>query len=195
MAMMAAIPAWVSTAAAIGGTVMQLMGAERQADSMRRTAQQNAENARIAAEANKAQTDYAAGQADAAGQHAALAQRRKAELMLSRAQAVAAASGGGPLDESLMAGILGEGEKAAQYATYESGERSAGLRYRGQVGAYEANARGRSEIKSANRQADATVMGALGKAGMSLFSRFDPGGLPTAESLGGKTGGYSYYGE
>ena len=150
MAMMAAIPAWVQVA----GTVMSLMGSLNQADNMRKTAAQNAENARIAAEANKVQTDYAAGQADAAGQHEAEAKRHKAELMLSRAQAVAAASGGGPLDESLMSGILGEGETAAGYSIYESTEKAKGLRYRGQVGMYEANAKGRSEIDSANRQAN-----------------------------------------
>lgn len=181
--------------ASVGGTVLSLMGGLDQADQMRKTAAQNAENTRIAAEASKVQTDYAAGQADAAGQHEAEAKRRKAELMLSRAQAVAAASGGGPLDESLMSGILGEGETAAGYSLYESSERAKGLRYRGQVGAYEANAKGRSEIESANRQADATIMGGIGRAGTSLFGRFDPDGMPTVESLGGRTGGYSYYGE
>lgn len=187
MAMMAAIPAWVQVAS----TVLSLAGSMSQADSMRKTAAQNAENARIAAEANKVQTDYAAGQADAAGQHEAEAKRRKAELMLSRAHAVAAASGGGPLDESLMSGILGEGETAAGYSSYESTEKAKGLRYRGQVGMYEANAKGRSEIESANRQADATVMGAFGKAGMSMFSRFDPGGMPDAGNYQVGTKGYS----
>ncbi len=173
------------------GTVMSLMGSLSQADNMRKTAAQNAENARIAAEANKVQTDYAAGQADAAGQHQAAANRRKAELMLSRAQAVAAASGGGPLDESLMSGILSEGETAAGYSLYESSERAKGLRYRGQVGAYEANAKGRSEIESANRQADATVMGGLGRAGMSLFGRFNPGDVPGAYPQGNNPDEYS----
>ena len=126
----------IANVVSIGGTVLSLMGSLSQADQMRQTAARNAENARIAAEANKVQTDYAAGQADAAGQHQAAANRRKAELMLSRAQAVAAASGGGPLDESLMSGILSEGETAAGYSLYESSERAKGLRSRGQVGAY-----------------------------------------------------------
>ena len=72
------------------GTVMSLMGASSQADNMRRAAAQNAENARITAEANQRQLDYSAGQDLAAGQHEAEAKRRKSELMLSRAQAISA---------------------------------------------------------------------------------------------------------
>lgn len=170
-------------------TVMSLMGASSQSDNMRRAAAQNAENARITAEANQRQLEYSAGQDQAAGQHEAEAKRRKAELMLSRAQAVSAASGGGPLDESLIAGIVGEGEREAGYSIYSSEEAAAGKRYRGQVGAYQANASGRAEIENANRTARATMLGAYGKAGMSLFSRFAPSDFPKADV------GYTYYGQ
>lgn len=179
-----AIPAWLSTAMTVGSTVMSLMGASSQAASMRRTAAANAENARITADANKQQADYAAGQDLAAGQRAAEAKRHKADLMLSRAQAVAAASGGGPLDESLIAGITGEGEKDAGYSLYTSKESAAGKQYRGNVGVYEANARSRVDIESANRTADATMLGAYAKAGTSLFSRFAPSDFPTAGDRG-----------
>jgi len=104
--------------------------------------------------------------------------------MRSRAQAVAAASGGGPLDESLIAGITGEGEKDAGYSLYTSKESAAGKRYRGNVGVYEANARSRADIESANRTADATMLGAYAKAGTSLFSRFAPSDFPTAGDRG-----------
>jgi hypothetical protein len=153
-----------------GGTLMQLFGGMDQADNMRRAAAQNAENARITAEANKKQLDYQAGQEEAAGQHQAEAARRKAALMLSRATAVAAASGAGGLDESLIKGITGEGEREAGFASYGSRERAAGLRYRGDVGTYEANAKGRQGIDEANRMADATIMGSLGKAGFGLMA-------------------------
>lgn len=184
MALVAAgMPA--ATAATVSGvvsgisTVMSLMGASSQADNMKRAAAQNAENARITADANKQQADYAAGQDLAAGQREAEAKRHKAALMLSRAQAVAAASGGGPLDESLIAGITGEGETDAGYSLYASKEAAAGKQYRGNVGVYEANARSRAEIDSANRTADATMLGAYAKAGTSLFSRFAPSDFPT----------------
>lgn len=172
-------PMLIAQMVSAAGTVVSLMGASSQADNMRRSAAQNAENARITAEANQRQLDYSAGQSEAAGQHEAEAKRRKAELMLSRAQAVSAASGGGPLDESLIAGIVGEGEREAGYSLYASKEDAAGKRYRGQVGAYQANASGRTEIESANRTADATMLGAYAKAGTSLFGRFAPSDFPT----------------
>ena len=175
----------------VGGTIMQLVGAHDQADKMRAAAAQNAENARIAAAANQQQLDYAAGQEEAAAQHAAEKERRKAALMLSRAQAVAAASGAGPLDESLMRGIIGEGEREVGYRMYEGAERAKGLRYRGQIGAYEADAKGRQGIAEANAAADATIMGAWGKAaigGLGGMSRLSPGPI-------GNDRGYSYYGD
>lgn len=177
MAFMAAALPYISAAS----TVMSLMGASSQADQMRQTAKINAENARRAALGNKQQADYAAGQAEASSQHEAEAKRRKAELMLSRAQAISAASGGGPLDETLMKGIIGEGETDAGYSLYEGTERAKGLRYRGDVGMYEANQQGRADIKAANKAADATMMGAFAKAGMSMASQFAPGPAPGAD--------------
>lgn len=170
----------MATLVSVGGTVLSLMGGMSQADNMRRTAAANAENARRAAEANKIQADYAAGQAEAAGQHRAEQDRYKAALMLSRAQAVSAASGGGPLDATLAAGILGRGEQQAGYSMYEANDRAAGLRYRGNVGTYEANARGISEINQANKAANATVLGSFAKAGMSMAGRFAPSEPPGA---------------
>ena len=160
----------LGTALQAGGTLLQVFGGMSQADNMRSTAARNAENMRIAAEANQKQLDYQAGQEEAAGQHQAEAARRKAALMLSRAQAVAAASGAGPLDESLIAGITGEGEREAGFASYGSRERAAGARYRGQVGAYDANAKGRQGIAEANAAADATLLSTFGRAGMSMLS-------------------------
>ena len=179
----------------IGSTVLSLAGASSQADNMRRTAEANAENARRVALINKQQTDYAAGQAEASSQHEAEAKRRKATLMLSRAQAIAAASGGGPLDETIASGLIEEGEKDAGYSLYEGTERGKGLRYKGDVGVYEANQRGRAEVKAANKAASATMLGAFAKAGMSMASQFAPSAPPTVESLGGKYNSYSYYGE
>ncbi len=177
MGMSAASAATASTILTVGSTIMQVMGSMNQADNMRSAAAANAENARRSAEANKKQLDYEAGQAEASGQHEAEAARRKSALMLSRANAVAAASGGGPLDESLMSGIVGEGEKEAGYRSYSSRERAIGLRYRGDVGTYEANAKGRQGIIEANAAADATIMGGLAKGAMGLAS-LSPGAPP-----------------
>ncbi len=172
---------------------MTIMGSINQAANMRATAAANAENMRKTAEINKQQADFVAGQEQAAGQHAALAERRKAALLLSRAHAVSAAGGGGPLDETLMKGIIGEGERNAGFATYNAEERASGLRYKGAVGEYEANARGIQGIKEANASADATIMGGLAKGAMG-FASLAPGAAPTMESLGGQYNSYTYYG-
>jgi len=169
----------VGNALSVGGTLLNIFGGMNQADAMRSTAARNAENMRTSAEATQKQLDYQAGQEEAAGQHKAEQERRKATLMLSRAQAVAAASGAGPLDESLMQGIFEQGERQAMATTYEQAERASGLRYRGQVGAYEANVRGRQGIEEANATADATLLSTFGRAGVGLIG-LAPGKPPTA---------------
>jgi hypothetical protein len=175
--------------AQVAGTLMSVVGGMNQADNMRAAAAANARNAADAAAANKQQLDYQAGQEEAAGQHQAIAARRKAALMLSRAQAVSAAGGGGGLDESLMSGLIEAGEKEAGFASYGARERATGLRYRGNVGAYEANAKGIQGIKEANAAADATIMGSFAKGAFGLAA-LAPGAAPGTMTVGDTT----YYG-
>ena len=177
-----------------GGTILGLMGSMNQADQMRATAQANARNAAAAAAANQANANYQAGQEAAAGQHQAEQDRRKAMLMLSRAQAVAASSGGGPLDESIASGILDAGERQAGYTMYTADERAKSLRYKGDMGVYEANANGRNEIKAANKAADATVMSAFAKGAMSMSSMFSPGAAPGIDAGNYQVGTKGYSG-
>lgn len=173
-------------------TILGLAGSMSQASNIKATAAANARNAQMSADANKKQLDYQAGQETAAGQHEAEAKRRKAELMLSRAMAVSAASGGGPLDESLMAGIVGEGEREAGYAMYGATERAKGLQYKGQVGLWDAKARGDAEIASARSAANATLLGGMFSAGTSLAGRFAPGPAPGAVSGGFRSSATAY---
>jgi hypothetical protein len=174
MAFMAAIPAWVSYAATAASIAASVMGAKAQNDAARANAKAGEE----AALANQKQMDYAAGQELAAGQHEAVAKRKKADLMLSRARAVSAASGGGPLDETLMAGIVGAGETDAGYSTYASTERAKGLQYRGQAGLVEATNRGNAEVANARAQGNASILGSVAKGASSMFSSFAPGPAP-----------------
>lgn len=174
MAFMAAIPAWMSYAATAVSIASSIMGANAQ----NKAAEANAKAGREAAAANQKQLDYAAGQELAAGQHEAAAKRHKADLMLSRARAVSAASGGGPLDESLMAGIVGQGETDAGYSTYASTERAKGLQYRGQAGLVEATNRGNAEVAYARSQGNASILGSVAKGASSMFSAFSPGPAP-----------------
>ena len=122
---------------------------------------------KASAKAEKQQLDYAAGQSEAAGQHEAELRRRKAAITISRGLAVTAASGGSTSGiEGVLAGIAGEGERSAQGALYESTEQAKGQRYKGDVG-----------VASAKAKANATILGGIANAGMSL-ARFAPGPAP-----------------
>lgn len=80
----------------------------------------------------------AAGQELAVGQRREEDGRRKTAILLSRAQAVAAASGSGALSPTVMnliSGLTGEGEIEAQTAHYESQSRAANTVYAGALAA------------------------------------------------------------
>lgn len=133
---------------------------------------------KASAAAEKQQLDYAAGQAEASGQHAAEQQRRKTNLLISRGMAVAAASGAGTTGiEGILSGIAGEGERGAQSTLFETTEQAKGYRYKGDVGAAAAKAR-----------ANATILGGVANAGMGL-ARFATSPVPTA-SAPALTAGY-----
>jgi hypothetical protein len=77
------------------------------------------------------QLRYAAGAARASSQRAAAEERRQARLVQSRGLAVAAASGGGASDPTVvntLADVAAEGEYRALTALYEGSEKSIGLR-------------------------------------------------------------------
>lgn len=72
-----------------------------------------------------------AGQAEAAGQQAGEEELRKSELALSRMIAVAAASGGGASDPTVLklaSGITAEGELAAGMQRYNASSAARGMR-------------------------------------------------------------------
>lgn len=129
-------------------------------------AAKSASAANAAARAQQEQLNAAAMQEDAAGQHRAEIDRRKADLMLSRALALGASSGAGTSGlDSVLRGIAQEGETAAGYSLYESTEKAKGMRYSGEVGVSEARARGK-----------ATMMQATAGAAMSLAGKYGGGG-------------------
>lgn len=86
--------------------------------------------AKRAADSEAQQMRYMAGQARASSQRAAREEKRQARLLESRAQAVAAASGGGATDPTVVktiADIATEGEYRALSALWEGNERAIGL--------------------------------------------------------------------
>lgn len=160
MAFMAAIPALMSaagaggtlaTAVSVGSTLLGLAGSMAQGRA-----------AKDAAKAEQAQLDYSAKQAEASSQRDAIAERRKADLLISRGIAVGAASGAGTSGISgILQGIAGRGEEAAGAALYEGAEKAKEIRYRGAVG-----------VDTARKQARATTLSAVGNAAGSIYSRF-----------------------
>jgi hypothetical protein len=89
------------------------------------------------------QLRYAAGAARASSQRAAVEERRQARLLQSRGLAVAAASGGGASDVTVvntLADVAKEGEYRALSALYEGNERAVGYENAGKVAKAEGRA-------------------------------------------------------
>lgn len=133
-----------------------------------------------AASYEAAQLDQQAGLAVASSQRLAEDERRKAQLIASRIQALA---GGGGLDESVArttSDVYGEGEYRALTAMFEGDERARGLRMRAEGRRYE----GKMAKWSGRMGAIATTL--AGASGMDFggpakelttgdFSRMDRG--------------------
>lgn len=100
---------WLSAALAIGGAVLDYSGKRSQG-------KRNAAAGRRQAAFDK----IAAGQRIAIGQHEALEETRQAELVASRAVAVAAAGGASQDITNLLADIDGEGVYRASLAMHEA---------------------------------------------------------------------------
>jgi hypothetical protein len=122
-----------------------------------------------AADSEARQLTYAAGQSRASAQRAAVEERRQARLLASRAQAVAAASGGGASDPTVVntvADIAKEGEYRALTALYEGYDRAKSLD--------KASATRRSEGNAARMAGLLGAGGTLLSAGGEGFQRYLP---------------------
>lgn len=129
-------------------------------------------NERAAAVATARRAEAAAKESEAAGQLKANEARKRADIMASRALAVAAASGAGTAGiENLMSGFAEEGERSAGYAEYESVESAKGLRDRSAIDDF--GVRARAQVRKVDRAA--TVVGAAGR-GYSIYSKYGAGG-------------------
>lgn len=177
---------------AVVSTVAQVAGAMQEGNAAReagRAAQQ-------AAEFQAKQMEQRAGQERAASQRAAEEQKRRAQLVSSRAQALAAASGAGALDPTvvdMLGDLEGEGQYRALTALYAGEERATGL----ETGA----AAARYEGEIAKRRGDAARRGSLIKAGGTLLSGaskfFGDEGIATMFDRfggGGPSGSFHYGG-
>ena len=119
------------------GTGMEYEGNDQLASNARLSAQRQA----TALQFQKEQATVNAGQAIAAGQMGAQEQRRQGALINSRAQALAAASGGGALDPTvvrIMANNAGETALRANIALYQGEEQARQLRMQAAARGYDA---------------------------------------------------------
>ena len=120
------------------------------------------------------QLEQKAGQERAVSQRKAESVRRSAKYAESRALALAAASGGGASDPTvvnIMAGIVSEGEIAAQSALYEGEEQARGSEMSASASRYE----GTQAKRASNIKAGTTLMSSFSKFGnQSLTQKYSP---------------------
>ena len=142
-------------------------------------------NAMIAKNFEAEQAEVNAGQVTASGQRAAAEQRRRAELVASRAQALFGASGGSvsdPTAMSILSDLSGEGAYRAGVAMYQAEDKARMLR----MGADVARREG-SVIESGGKaRAKAYQLSALGSAvagGASLYDKYWPTKPEAAASI------------
>jgi hypothetical protein len=139
-----------------------------------------------AADFEAAQLNQNAGQAIASSQRQALEERRKSALMQSRALALAASSGAGTTDPTvvnLISNMAGEGVYRAGVALYEGEDRARAMRLQAEATQYSGNA----ALAGGNNRASAYrtqgVAGALGS--VSMFAKYGAGGPSNVAATGG----------
>lgn len=177
--------AWLPVAAQVVGTILTVSGGLKQADA----AEAAGARAREAKEFEAAQLGQQAGQAQASAQRRSLEQRRRAQMVASRALAVSAASGAGASDptiETIISDIQGEGAYRAGLELYHGEERARQMR----MGAEAANYEGQVAERGGKERARAARISAFGSAlsgagnSYSLYSKYGMGGPQAANTDG-----------
>lgn len=161
------------------GMFTQAFGA-RQAGS---AAMDNARRQAAADEFVAAQYTQQAGQEVAVAQRRAIEERRQSQLLQSRALAVAAASGAGASDPTivhLISQISGDGAYRAAVALYDGEEKARQLRLKSDASRYEAAAAlaGGEAQKSAY---NVSAMSSLLQGAGTLYTRYGMGGPDTQD--------------
>lgn len=164
----------IGPALQIASTLTGFMGANKAAAGARAAAERTAQAKRFEAQ----QLSVNAGQELAAGQKAGFEQERQARLVASRQIALAAASGAGASDPTIMnliARTTKEGSYRAAVAIYGGEERARQMRMAAAGREYEADAAivGGEQTASAYKTAG---VGALLRGGASLFAKYGAGG-------------------
>lgn len=175
--------AWAQAA----GTVISALGSMKSGDA---AASAGREQQQLA-EYQAAQLDQNAGQQIAVGQRQSAEALRQSRLLQSRALAVAAASGGGAMDPTVLkiiGGIDDEGKYAADSAMYNAKETARGMKDDARAARYsgaQARAAGNEARRGSRLAAFATVLSgasgftnAWGGSSESPTKKFSPPGGP-----------------
>lgn len=174
--------AWIGAATTVASLFMQAKGASDAAAA----AERNAAAVKAAKEYEAKQLEQNAGQAIAASHRAALDQERQAQLVASRALAVAAAGGGGVSDPTivrLLSKIQGEGAYRRGLAIYDGEDKARVMRMQAAARRFE----GELGVQGGDAMASAYLT--KGATGMvsgigSLFSKYAGGGADSGASGG-----------
>lgn len=165
---------YLPAALSILGMFQQSAGAKQAGAA----AQTNAAAQAQAAEFTAKQLDQQAGQTMASGQRASMEQLRQAKLVQSRALALAAASGAGASDPTvvnLMGKIGAEGAYRAGVAMYQGEEQARQLRLKAAGTRYEGEAALIGGKTRSDAYSTASTASLLSGAG-TLFARYGMGG-------------------
>jgi hypothetical protein len=184
MAWFAAAAPYIGAAASIGGTLLSAKGQKDSGKAAAKQSQEAAKNELISAEFEARQAEHLAGQAVAVSHAEAFEQRKMAALMSSRTLALAAASGAGSSDPTvvdIIGNIYAEGAYRSALAMYEGEAEARNLgiaaqarRLSGKSGASASLTQGKSVAKASN---------------MNMFSTILSGAGSFAENYGGLFGG------
>jgi len=146
------------------GLGLSLLGASKSASASKKTGRASLARGK---EQNR-YTKIAAIQTEASGQISAREEKRQAELVASRAVAVAAAGGYSDDITNLLADIEGEGNYRASIALFEAGTEAERLRFEGE----QAEKFGADQNQAARSRAKSTLLAGIG-AGFSAYGRLN----------------------
>lgn len=182
----------------IAGTALQAAGTIAAGNA----AKAQGEAARVAAEFKAAQLRQQAGQERAASQRDAFTERKQAELASSRGLAIAAKSGGGVLNPTvvnLLGDIEAEGEYRALMQIYQGEERAVGLEHGADAALYEGEMAynvGKAQQKNSRFAALGQFASGAASAGYDAYKAgmFKPSTSPaptSTKTIAGGSGGMS----
>lgn len=170
----------IGAAATVGSMGMSIIGGFQQADAQRaagEAAYNNALQRQQMLESEAKQREAEAKEQQAVSQRRAIAQKRKANIVAGRAQAVMAASGAG-VDDSIISGILDEGELGFDSALWEGDSRAGKLNYQATLNRFDGSEgvrRGAHTRSVMQSRAANTEFSTVGKAlfqGASLAAKY-----------------------